>query len=121
MFADQIESVVPGVLGIVGWTAVDDDRQFSRARDLHLAQEDLLLHIARRMIVVVIESDLAEPNHATMTRKRFELCVVALCSQPGFVWMNADAGIDPVVLLSDADRAIESAGPGAAADRKDVY
>ena len=35
--------------------------------------------------------------------------------------MNADAGIDPVVLLGDADRAIESAGTGAAADGQDIY
>ena len=39
---------------------VDDHRQIERARQFELKAEDLLLHLARRKIIVIIEANLAK-------------------------------------------------------------
>jgi|SRR5215469_2122140 len=100
---------------------MNDDWKFGRARDFHLAKKDLLLYVTRRVIVVVVETNLTEPNYARIARKGFEFCVIALRRQLGFMRVNTDAGVDPIVLISDADSAIERARSGAAADSKNVY
>ena len=39
---------------------VNDDRQIALARQLDLRAEDVLLHVARREVVVIVEADLAD-------------------------------------------------------------
>src|SRR5262249_6841982 len=100
---------------------MNDDWELGFAGDLHLAQENLLLYVSRRVVVVIVKADLTESDHARMARKRFEFNMIVVGGQFGVVRMNADSGVDPVVPLGDTNRAIESARPGAAADSENVY
>src|SRR4051794_5907228 len=100
---------------------MDNDRQLGGASDFHLTDKDILLHLARRMIVKVIKPDFPEANYARMVGQRVQFHIVILCCQLSFMWVDADACINPIVLLGDADGAIECARSSAAADGKDIH
>ena len=56
-----------------------------------------------------------------MAGQRLQFGVVGFSRQLGLVWVDPDAGIDPIVLLGNANRAVERTGTGTAADGKDVH
>ena len=117
---DERETVVPCVLAVLAGTTMDDDRQFRRTRKLHLADEYVLLHVARRVVVIVVEADLSPSDDLRPARELLEFCEIGVFSQLGLVRMNADARINEVVLLSNPDRAIECPGPVAGSDAENV-
>ncbi len=61
-FVDDLQAIGPGV------AAVDDDGELGRAGLVELAPEDLLLHLARRVVVVIVEANLAPGDYARMFR-----------------------------------------------------
>src|ERR1019366_3172227 len=63
VFSNQAQQVVPGVLAVIGRSAVNDDGQLGGAGHLHLLQEDSLLHVARRVVIKIIEADLAPGDY----------------------------------------------------------
>ncbi len=89
------EAVVPGV------PAMNDDRQLSRVSQLHLCAEDRCLHVARRMIVEIIQTDFAPGNDFAMLREAGEFVEVMLGDCLGFVRVDADTGVDPFVLFGE--------------------
>ena len=68
---------------------MNDDRQLGGACHLHLLNENALLHVARRMVVVVIEADLAPGDHLGFVREPCEFVEICLLCQCRFVRMNA--------------------------------
>ena len=96
------ETIVPGV------AAVDDDRQLRRARLRELPAKNLLLHVARRMIVVIVEAHLAPADHRGLPRQLVELREMFLGDFIRVVRMDADGGVDPVVLLGKWNRGVEA-------------
>ncbi len=115
MFADQAQQIVPGILAVVGRTAVNDDRQLGRSRHFHLLEEDALLHVARRVIVKVVEPDLAPGDDFGIVRQALQFVEVGWLGEFGFMRVNSDGRVNPVVLLGELDGAVERAGSRAVA------
>src|SRR5262249_694809 len=59
LLSEHGQAFVPGVIAALRRSAVDHDRQLDRARQFHLFEKDNLLYCSRRMVVVIIQSDLA--------------------------------------------------------------
>jgi hypothetical protein len=91
---------------------VNDDREPGCCREFHLLEKNLLLYVAWRVIVEIVQTDLAPPHDLGTPREGDELVKISLRRQRRLVRMDADRGIDPVVLFSQFDRAIERARAG---------
>src|SRR5215831_10780803 len=113
---DQREAVVPGVVAVVGRPAMDDDGEFGCSREFHLTDKDVLLDLARRVVVIVVEADFSPGNDFQTVGELLKLIKIGLSGQFGFMRMNADRGVDEVVLFGDFDRTIERAGTIAGSD-----
>src|SRR5262245_10667723 len=87
MIAQHPDGVIPGILAVVRWPAVNNDGQPRCSRLLHLAAKDLLLHLARGVVIKVIESDLAPGNDLGMPGELLHLRVVSLASKLSFMRM----------------------------------
>ena len=99
---EDCKAIVPGI------AAMDHDRQLRGARLRELAAKNLLLHVARRMVVVIVEAHFAPGNHARMLGEFVELREVLVGGGVGVVRMDADRRVDPVVLLGERNRGIEA-------------
>ena len=97
---------------------MNDDRQLRVARLPELPPEDALLHVARRVIVVVVEAHFAPPDHPRMPRQLIELRKRLLGDVVRVVRMNADGRVNPVMLLGKRNRCIEPVDSSTAADGK---
>jgi len=105
------EAIVPGV------AAMNDHGLLRGARQRELPAKDSLLHVARGMVVVIIEAHFAPSDHAGVAGQFFEAREMRVRGLGGVVGMNADAGVNPVVLLGEGDGGVEAfGGAGAAAD-----
>ena len=97
---------------------MNHDRQLRSPRLPKLPAKHLLLHIARRMIVVIIEAHFAPRDHSRMLRQLVELLEMFLSRKFRFVRMNSHRRVNPVVLLGKRNRRIQPLRPRPAADRK---
>src|SRR5258708_24759816 len=68
---DQVETILPGVVAAFRGSAMDYDGQLGDTRQFHLLHENSLLNFARRMVVVVVESDFTPANDLRMLRHFF--------------------------------------------------
>ncbi len=112
---EDCEAIVPGV------AAMDHDRELCRARLLELAAENALLHVARRLflVVMVIEPHLAPRDHARVPGELVELREMLVGGGLRVVRVNADRRVDPIVLLGEGNRGVDALGrAGPAADRQ---
>ena len=96
--AISAQTVVPGVLAVVGRAAVDDDRQLGCTRQFHLFEKDCFLDVAWRVIVEVVETDFAPRDDLRMARPLLEAGVSGVVRQIRLMRMNADAGPDFRIL-----------------------
>ena len=99
---------------------MDDDGQGGGSRQFHLADEDVLLDLARRVVVIVVETDFSPGYDFCSAAELFKLTKIGVGGKFGFVRMNADRGVDEVVLLGNFDAAIERAGALAGSNRQQV-
>ena len=100
---------------ILGVARVDDERQPSVARNGDVGAKQRLLHRSIRLVVVVVEPSLADPDHFRM-HGRLEQCAFAEVGMlVGFVRVDADAGPHVALALGGADYARPFAPP-----RRDV-
>ena len=102
-------SNLPQVLPRVA--AMNDDRALKFASQFHLANQNLLLHIAWRVVVVIIQADFAHGNHLGMSRQLKNLLGVGMREVSSFVGMDADGRKNPVVTFRDG-RAENPGGRG---------
>ena len=98
---------------------MNDDRQVCGACQLHLPHKDLLLHIARRVGVEIIQSDFAPGNYFGMPCQSLQFLEIAIGGQLGLVRMNANRSVKKLVLLRESNAAIERPRPISIADRDD--
>ena len=91
---------------LVRLALVDYDGKRKLLRKRHLHPERALLHIARRVFVVIIQADLANGLHARIFAQR------AVFFDPRFIHLRrvvrvaADSGPDPIMLIGQLDRVI---------------
>src|SRR2546421_3567590 len=89
---------------------MNDYRQVQGPGQPQLPLEDFTLHVSRRVIIMIIEPDLAPRNHAPALFcqiKKSLLC--SIVEQLRIVRMDADGCIDVWVCFSQLDRAFEGA------------
>ncbi len=70
-----------------------------RARLAKLMAKYARLHVAGRMIVVIIEADFSPGDHARIPRQAFQFRVVRFRRMPCLVRVNSRRGVNPIVRL----------------------
>src|SRR5208283_2741436 len=109
ILADDVQQVIPSILTVVRRSAMNDDRQARRARHLHLLKKYALLHVARRVVVKVVEPDFAPGNDLGIARQSFEIVEIFLLGEGRLVWMNAHRSVKTIVLMREFNGAVERA------------
>ena len=98
---------------------MNDDRQLGLPCQRHLIAKNSLLHIARRMIVEIVETNLAPGDDFWMFRQSRPVPRnVAGVTCFRFVRMNANSGVDPIVLLGKRNARNRVSRDRARADRE---
>src|SRR5262249_32324762 len=83
---------------------------------LHLADEDVLLRVAGRVVVIIIEADLSPGYYFGPARKLLKLREIGILGALRFVRVNANGGVEKLMLRGEFDRTIEGARAIAGAD-----
>ena len=97
---------------------MDHDWQPRRTRHFELPAKHLLLHVPRRMIIVIVETNLAPGNHPGKSRQFLQIGKMRLRGKFRFVGVNADSRGDPVLLLGKWKCCIQVLRASTAADGK---
>ena len=100
---------------------MDHDRQPGCTRQFHLPEEYLLLQLAGRVIVVVVESDFSPGNDLGALCQLLQFLKIGIGGELGFVGMNADGGVNKLMPLSQLNAAVERSRTSAAADGDDLF
>ena len=106
---DQLQSI------IVCLAAMDDHRKVRLISEFELPPESCPLRIARREVIVVVETDLADRNNTRMPGQFAEAVLCRSIVGARFMRMHADGGPDFTVPRSDLDspcRAVEIVSDG---------
>ena len=101
---EEIEAIRPGI------AAMDDYGQLRLGSQLHLLAEYALLHIARRMVIEIIESDFSVSDHARVLRQLRKLLEVRGGEVLRLVRMRAHRGVNPIMPLGKRNRRIQLFG-----------
>jgi len=97
---DEREAIGPGV------ATVNDDGEFGVASERHLVAEYLVLDVARRVIVIIIQTNFAPSDYFGTFCELREFFEVLRCDLLRFVRMDSDAGVYPVILIRIWQRGI---------------
>src|SRR5208282_2880559 len=122
MLGDHVQAVVPGILTVVGWAAMDDDGELRRLCQLHLPAENCLLYISGRVVVKIIEADFSPGDYLGMPRPLQHLGISGLVREACFMGMKSYAGPDSwilglsVVFFRQLNPAVGGVGSVAVAD-----
>src|SRR5260370_15348296 len=94
VFFDHIQTIGPGI------AAMNDNRQLGLLRERHLVAENAVLHIARRMIIEIIETNLPPGDDLGMLRQPGQFLQMLWRDFLRFVRMYTDGGGNPSMLFS---------------------
>src|ERR1700723_4412072 len=117
MFGYHRQAIIPGVLAVIGWPAMNDDGQLRRPRQLHLTTEDFFLYLSWRMVVEIVESNLSPCDHPRMPRPPQQFGISGFVCKPCLVRMDSHACPysrvfrQSVVFLRQLDAAVGRLGP----------
>ena len=81
--------------------------QFPSSHLGELPSKDLLLHISRRMVEVIVEPHFAPADHFSVPRQFIELCEVLFVRRTRIMRMNANCRVNPVMLFGVGYRRVE--------------
>src|SRR5437868_1325389 len=115
-FANQLQTFVPCILAVVGWAAVNHNRQLRRSRQFHLPRKNLPLHVPRRVVIKIIQPNLPPGNHLGPLCQSLQFCKISLRSQFRLMGMNSDSRMNELIPLSQLNPAIERSRPRPAPD-----
>src|SRR5438445_12436081 len=110
MFFNHVQAIGPSV------AAMNDDGFLRAPRESHLVAENTRLRFARRMIVVIVESDFSPRDDFRMLSQPRQFFQVLRCDFLRLVWMNANRGVNTVLLFVKGQRGIYLLRPRADAD-----
>src|SRR5204862_737016 len=79
-----------------------DDRHAELGGEGELALEQHALRLARRVVAEVVEAGLADRDRTVVAEQAPQLAEI--CGRARFVWMDAEAGIDPFVSGRQRER-----------------
>ena len=94
---------------------------FGLLRERHLVAKNAILHVARRVIVEIVEANFAPGDDFRVLGELRELVEMLRRDLLRLVRVDADRGVDPVVLIGIFDRGVELFGAGTRADRENVF
>ena len=117
--ADVARAFAPQDVERVGRSVarVDDDRLLQLAREADEPREGGALHVARGVVVVVVEADLADGDDLGLGREPRELGVRGVVEGDGVVRVHADRSAGSLVhALRERDRRARRREIGADAD-----
>src|ERR1700676_5486003 len=114
-FFEKIEGVRPGI------AAMNDDGKLCGVGQSHLFAEDFLLDLARRMVVEVVKADFAPGDYFWAMRKSFQCGEMFGSDLLGFMRMDADAAVDPVVGFGVGQSGVEFFRAWTGADGQDGF
>ena len=107
MFFNHVYTIRPRI------STVNDDGKLRLVRKRHLVAEYFMLHFARGMIVEIVQADFAPGNYFGMLREPGQFIQVLLRYFFRFVRMDADGGINPIMLIGERQSpSLASLGPG---------
>src|SRR5260370_20189072 len=112
MFFDHVEAIRLGI------GAMNNDWKVGLVRQRHLLVENAMLQVARRIIVEVVESDLAPRDDFGMLRQSGQFIQMLLRYFSRFVRMYSDSGVNPIVLFGERQRSIQFLRARTSADSK---
>ena len=116
LLVEDAEKIIPGIGAVLAGAAVDEDGELDGGGQRELPAEDLLLHVARGMVVVVVEADFADGDDARMLGEALHAVEVGGGEQARLVGVDADGSVNPGVALGEWDGAGEVVGAIAIAD-----
>src|SRR5690349_4485486 len=85
-----------------GFPSVNRDWKPALASHSQLFSKSSTLHLARRVVVMIIQPDLAPRDHLRVLRKIFQLRINIIIEQARFVRMNSDGCVNERILLGDS-------------------
>ncbi len=97
MHAEQVERVIPGV------PRVDRNRLAAAGSDFHLSHKHPLLDLARRIVVVIVESDLAYDQDLGVLAQGLDAGGGGRVEPARIVRVHSHRGRDVLVSVGDAD------------------
>ncbi len=100
---------------------MNHDGQFGRPRQLHLSEKYLLLQLARRVIVEVVQADFAPGDDLGPLRQLLEFLKVGVRGQFCLVRMDSDGRENKFVPLGELNPAVQRTRAGSAADGDDLF
>src|SRR5579859_1971038 len=102
---DNITEISPSL------AAVDNNRKFDLARQFQLPDEDLLLDVPGRVIVVIIESDFANGQKLFVDGEFSKLVVMFFLNFDRLMRMNARRRKNPILAGGNAQRGFHGVRP----------
>ena len=115
---NRIEAPSPRFLGqdpdhvVVGIPRMDDQRQPGFARSRDMGAEDLLLHVARALVVMVVEAGLADGDAARMLGQGDQPLGRHIRLHGSVVRMRADREEDALMTLCESPIGVEACHMG---------
>ncbi len=86
---------------------MDDDGQLRGVRQFHLFAKNALLHVTGRVVVEIVQSDFAPGDHLGVICQLRQRLQMRWGDLFGFVRMNADSGIDPIMRFGVREGRVE--------------
>ena len=96
------------------------DWQLGGLCQLQLPEKYLLLHITRRVIVEIVESNFAPGNDLGPLCQLYQLDEVVIVGQSSLMWVDANGRVNKFVTLSKLNPTIKRSWPGPAANSDDT-
>src|ERR1700676_19480 len=96
--------------------AMNDEGHLCLARQRELLAKNAILNVAGRMIVEIVEPNLAPSDHFRMLRECRKLIEMLRPDFLGLVRMDSHGSVNPIVLLGKWQRRVKLFRTGAGAD-----
>lgn len=112
---DNPAQILPSV------TAVNDDWKFKISGDFQLPNENAFLHVSRRVVVMVIQTDLTQGDDLGILRSLGKTVKMGGFRALRFVGVDADRSVDPIELVGKRYRGGKVIRPPTSADGKQVF
>ena len=101
---------------LVGVAGVDDDRLAELGGDLELRFEEALLVVVRGVLAEVVEARLADRDRARVAEQVAKLVEAVRVGLVRVVRVDAEDGVDAVVLLGERERLVRARDAGGDGD-----
>jgi hypothetical protein len=105
LLAQYCQKVIPGIVAVLAGAAMDQDWEPYGCGKLQLLPEDLLLNVTGRVVVMVVEANLANGDDLGVLCEPLHVREVRGGEQACFMGMDPKGCVDPGVLFGDGDGA----------------